>query len=399
MLAALKIDVQEHGWGDNPCHDHGVSRDMDMKEFLSTIGGGSVRVKADCRHSLFQPETKEDKASRLKDEKRFKETFDKPRKIPVGVPTRKRVEKLLIAKGFKMYKGDYGSTDLIVRHKSYGKVVIETSGSDRSATLQKALKALSKRYAVTLASGEEGSFSAALFVQPKVGVDYHAKERKGLNRRETVPLAPVLIREDVWQKLLATKIETDWSSEEPATVESTRVRVRKLWDMLQKEYAEVAELRATIEALEDSSSKEGIRLALEAKTRFRRVSMETEDFALQNKVYGLARDPIPFYYSIPFNFRLAAYQASEGLVTEAEVEEYLTTVAETMHVNELLMCVRHTWQPGHREGPQDGMWALHEKVLASFLDVASVKRKAQEEREAAWKALSATKPKKAKKLR
>ena len=211
-LEALKLDLIPQGRGDNSIHDVPTSTDMNWGDFLNAVGESRVQVGP-----LPMPE----------DVRKLMEEHGSKQKHNDGFPTLESVEEILLQAGVTKsdgYEGD-GKPGFMMDELEGSEVRIRWHGQEnQTQKLEELQDILALTYAavVTAGSGPYAS-TAELLVFPQPGAGARRRRREKLDRSST--LSQMMIREDVWQKLLNLPVLDDGFA--PANY---RKAVRKLYE-------------------------------------------------------------------------------------------------------------------------------------------------------------------------
>ncbi len=205
LFEALNVDAVEQGVGDNQCHDVQVRHGMPEEDWLKALWEGRVFVRdATLR---FQPGAK-----RAEPEE--------------GLPSLSQVEAVLKEAGLKVTTA-WGAHGYCIDEVSRGFVRVryerqastrepsqKTAREDLLENLEKILPLMhAAGYAAMITCGT-GNYAqqAEVLVAPKpapLGKSYFVQ---GLQEEASTdvprPVSQVMVREDVWQILLRTKLET-----------------------------------------------------------------------------------------------------------------------------------------------------------------------------------------------
>lgn len=349
-LDGLKIDLVEVGVGDNSCHDVATSRDMSFGAMLGAVQQGRVIVKRDLSKTEWPDTADGDKA---------------------GVPTLQRVTTALTLAGFTVttkWRGETGA-DLCFHvdeeEALEGSVRVRLANFGMEAEMIAALEwaqAALQDYATVITCGS-GSYAnaAELLVRPRPSQATHRR----MSRRQNEPLAvrQALIREDIWQAIIARGARMGQSAPKPRPFSAFLADARKMWDRCLKELETEKKFLASVAALKDSLD-EDLRKRLES-------FMFSEGNGARGIVGALiGKEPIPFTVGLSTHFRLMVEKAAAGQVTEAQRDAFLESVAGLCLVEMALSPVRYWWRPSHSCGPQHGEYRLHETMLLDFAGVA-----------------------------
>lgn len=335
-LEPFKIDLKPVGVGDNSVHDVATSKDMSFEEMLKAVWEGRIQVKR--RVPLWAAEPEAQEAMREARERSVQRGHrDRlKRTIPKGVPTLNRVTTTLTKAGFTV-NGDTWGEGLLVDALDYGQVRVRAAHGDE-ASLANA-QALLSRYASVIRAGT-GSYanSAELFVCVKPGTEgYHGQLR---GKRKGLRVAQMMIREDVWQAICSSRVEsgTGWTPDNTLQVGHFREAAKLAW--------------ATV------TDKNGSPFA---------------GLARQGHMGWFLDDRIPFAWGLGSSFKWVARKFRRGEMTEAEVQPFLDSAAEYAFIGWYLGWVRHQWRPSYSNGPQFGEWGMHRSFLMQLLDVVNRK--------------------------
>lgn len=308
-LDSLRLDLVERGWGANSCHDVPTSKDMSFDQLLEAAWEGRILVSRDVDMWAHRPELQEllAKAGGLPKSKQ---------KIPKGIPTRKRVERILKQAGV-------GDT-LIVRSDGPGRVSVQSALFHKTtfATVQ---ELLSGKYATMLTVDRDGHHTPEVLVGAKLGVDsYYPDRKKGKDK--PLKVAQSMIREDVWQALCQIQYKTDWGV--VISLEKMETNARDAW-----------------------------------------VSVTSAGARLANGAGIFTSDPIPFTVGTGRLFEMMGRKYTLGEVKEEEVAPFLRSAAEFLLISQILANVRYQWRPSYSNGPQFGEYPLHALVQEKLSEV------------------------------
>lgn len=343
-LEGFRLDLVPSGWGDNTVHDVPTSKDMSWDDMLVALWEDRVYVQAEWHGDLMLEDLEKavDAGVKALGMERAVERKRERRKIPVGVPTRRRVEKRIAKAGFPLFGGNWAAGGFLtntvrkgvvrVRVQSYEK---DSWGKDAEylAKLQPALR----EYATVIAKGSGAYANAAdMLVLPKPGVEWYPGI-KGGRRSSLVNVA--MIREDVWQSLLQIDAPT-WSGGK-----------RLSFAHMQKEMKEYER-----QYEEHMNTEPRLTVPFGALARDSRIG------------HFVGRDVIPFTVGLGTHWHL---MRRKGPLPPSFVQ----TAAEFAHIHSVLSATRYYWRPGYTVGPQFGEWRAHEKVFKAFTQIAKTSAK------------------------
>ena len=319
-LDGLKLDLVARGVGDNSYHDVPVRKDMDLSQILHALWEGRVLVQ----QRGFM--TEEHRRIYLK------------LKIHKGIPTAKRVRKIVVDAGFPLSDGA-SNPGYMVSLQTRGFVKVRWEGYDNEeAKLLQLQPLLSKRFATMITTGTRSyADRAEMIVAPKPlqgQESYKAsfKYRKTFETRN-LHVAQAMIREDVWQAILSMKFRS-WRKEVPDNIEGFRKEARAFWEELKT-------------------------IGLEYRV------MRIMEFRDKNIVAAFTKDE--FVKGLDTHFELMLQKNPTG----QELEDFLDTVAELAFVQNILSQIRYQWRPSDGSGPQGGEWKLHQEFCQKMADVAA----------------------------
>jgi hypothetical protein len=367
-LDGLKLDLIERGWGDNSVHDVAVRKEMKFEELLEALWERRILVKPSSNHifnhsldlllgRMTPEEVKEEEARRAEFDKTWKK---RQGGVPKGVPTRKRVESMLVKADLPLYGGPDGN-GLAVDEIGYGEIRVrwEGFGKDYGKDKEKldlAKKALKGRYASVVSASQKINDSGDLRIFPKIGTaNYHGSNRE--KKKRPLKVGAAMIREDVWQALL-----TGVAGDDDLTIEQYRELGREVEKKLTKDGL-IGVPRST------KKSK-----TAEAKNASRRLSWMIMQDDWKNPVSRLvSKDLIPFQVGLHTHFQLLAGRG--GKLPEG----FFDMASEFAFIHFKLMMVRHMWRVSTSAGPQFGDWKSHIDFHASMAKIARECRKKDRE--------------------
>jgi hypothetical protein len=157
-LDGLREDLVERPWGDNTCHDVPTSKEMAVPQLLDALREGRMLVRdryGDARMDLaHQAACREAEAKGLPPP-----TAKKGPEIPVGVPTRRRVERRLAAAGCQPCPASdaFMAPGFIVNRLRLGVCSVREAGRDDTGpALGRYLETLSAAYEVERVGAQSG---------------------------------------------------------------------------------------------------------------------------------------------------------------------------------------------------------------------------------------------------
>jgi hypothetical protein len=351
-LAGFRVDLVERGWGPNTCHDVDTKKDWTFDHMQAALLENRVLVRHDVR--LF---TRDILKPGGPVEYETKDFFPK-RKIAKGVPTRRRVEKALLAAGLRMFAGNHDPKSVTVRHAGYGRVSVRRGDYGEATTiLKRAQKALEKTYATMLTEGPINQ-GPELLVRPLPGTKGYYFSKPSKSEGIPLPVSQFLVREDVWQGLTKLKFEEAlWVGKKfvPSIVSVTSYRegAQKVWDAL----------------------------CTPQETFFVGPEELLQDEAL---TWRFLKNDTPFTIGLGTSFTLVARAFRDGKMTVAQADAFLDEAAEFAFLGHVLQPTRYYWRPSYLCGPSYGGWEESERFLRIVTKIARKEAKADAERRKEW---------------
>ncbi len=325
-LAGFKVDLVQTGVGDNACHDVAAKKSMPLDKLLDAVREGRIHVRQDVGDRDTEEERKLFRAMRQKEGKPL---------IPIGIPTRIRVERALVKAGIKIGEGYLDG--VLVNRVNANTVRVRSGNFDGQAELSKIRDLLADRWAGMVRCGTGPSADTAeLILCPLPGVRHRPPRR----RPSALPVASAVIREDVWQAICAMPTQKGYGA--PPSIESAIQSVQETW--------------AT--SIEDTNI-------------LRRFMLSRDTM--------VASDRIPFTVGLGTHWWAMVDLWKAGSVSAEERDEFLRTAAELTCITHWLAMTRYQWRPSSASGPQSGHYDLHAALLSAFASIAATIHKAQAE--------------------
>jgi hypothetical protein len=340
FFQSLSMYAVEVGTGDNQCHDVPVNSDMDQKGWLEALWEGRIKVS----------DTQKIDSLQLKKLNELYELLGKSKveyEPTTGIPTLKRIEKILIDNNYKLSE-EYGSDGFLLNEVGVGFIRIRCGKYDEDLNdlekLEK-IKPLLNDYATMITAGT-GNYSkyAEILVGPLPNEDKKNHIHADLDSKDydqPRPVSQAMIREDVWQILLNTPISS-WSGE--YTFETMKI--------------------AAFQALDEEITRIKKNKKLLAKGK------DKEYLELDNK--NIFIDSLRGHEgSSGFTFREAFRLCIEQVKTDKERKSYVLNLAETIYVQWVYSVLHGQWHPTTNSS-QEGNWKEHRAFLSSLLDIKSI---------------------------
>jgi len=340
-LEGLTYDVVPRGWGDNSVHDVPVQKRMTWDKMLEAIHERRLRVRDRAEDPMqLQIDQFLSKAFRNSKAKAQMESVERSinpkRVVPKGVPTRARIEKVLVAAGVPL-TGGFGGGFMVTKRR-FGEVKIRFSHGDDTKKLEELLPHLTE-YATMICAGE-GNYrhNVELLVRPKPGVEGYYGHHK--DKCKSLLVQDAMIREDVWQALLQLPIND--SKDKRQTISEFYLAIDEYF----------------VKARKRDEGDDLTRL-------IRQKSGEVRAGGIMNQIKG--RDSQPFVLGLGTHWYLLE---KKGPLTR----EFLRTAAEFAYLHILLSNVHYFWQPTYYAG-QHTEWGLHRRLFETLAKLAQRKQR------------------------
>lgn len=332
MFESLAREAVEKGVGNNQCHDVEVRPDMDRKAWLEALWEGRVYVQ-DGRPRRKHPDG----------------TYKSP-EPEEGIPSLARMEDLILKFGSKLSK-DYGAPGFTVDEASRGFVRIR-NGRTHGKGVDKELESLADfvrkaGYAAMVTCGT-GSYAnnAEILTAPlpakndkHIFADGMAKNDFQEKQIAPRPVTQAMIREDVWQFLLSTKLKS-WSGE---------ITITKMLEDAKSTIKQKKELKV----LQESGDMKYYHLAMESE--------DDHKNAFSSMIRG---GEGVSGFSLKQSFELAMEIARN----EKELDVFIQDLVETAFVQCAYSWIHGQWHPTTNSG-QDGNWKMHREFMMKLLTV------------------------------
>lgn len=349
FFESLNYGIIERGVGDNSCHDVAVKRGMGRKEWLEALWEGRVVGRG---HAM---------AIRLEEDDvvrpRWSGLGGPKAKIPKGVPTRKRIEKLIEKNGLHVSSGKYSDPKpgYVVTHVKRGYVRVRfTTFGEAEAGLTKLKPFVEEEYACMITPGTGNYADAAeLLVTLKPNEDHNVTGYvRGFREKKRVsPVAQAFVREDVWQVLLGMPYASFWHDKTLLLADfiaAARKRVRDMYKSLDS-LKKLRDAQNKLNASEKLDDK-----LLEAIQELSGLERDANDILAGSLS---TREGSPPGFTLRNAWQLAIKKRPKG----KDLEDLIQAVGETAHVEAVLRTIRYQWHncgtgsqdPEH--GPQT-MW-------------------------------------------
>jgi hypothetical protein len=360
FFESLGRDCVEKGVGDNQYPDVQVRKGMSHKHWLEALWEGRVYVK----------------------DYRYRITARRPGEpVPVyeppeGMPSLSRIEGILKANNLPVVT-DYGAEGFVLDEVSYGFIRIRygRQGDAHEEALRPVVPMLDAAgYAAMITCGT-GNYRnpAEILVAPKP-VPKDAKDAQGqtlwfpahgLAEDETRtntkprPVSQAMVREDVWQIMLKTPIES-WRHSEPLTIAAMQKAANEFLDWEKAWKAEEAAFQARLAEKPTTITMEE-REAWMMKLMGRMSRRDERDNIFQSAIRD-SEGMSGFSLAEAFNFGI------ELGGTPEELEGFITDLAETAYVQWVYTHLHGQWHPTTNSG-QDGNWKEHRAFLKALLKI------------------------------
>lgn len=366
FFETLNYGTIERGLGDNSCHDVAVKRGMGRDEWLEALWEGrvvgrpvSLSLRLDTEDDGVPPSYKY--AAHVV-------------KIPKGVPTRKRIEKLIAKAGFHLSSGKYSDAEpgYVATYVRRGFVRVRYAGEFGKEVegLAKLKPVIEKEYACMIIPGT-GLYpdAAELIVTVDPSSSQEARSycgRRGFALREKerlVPVAQGFVREDVWQTLLGMPFE-NWMYGKTLRYEDFLSAARTRVETTFKSLDRMKVLQKLIEKEPDGAQ---LRNELwDASSVLTDLSIDMQDPLSSLLGAGIGGPP-------GFNIRNAWQLALRKRPTGQDREDLAEAAAQTAFVECILSTVRYQWHVSGA-GSQDPEPGYSERYLFAMAELAKKDR-------------------------
>ena len=268
----------------------------------------------------------------------------------------------------------------------YGEVRVRVggygSGPEHKMRLHGLAKKLGRKYAVMVSPGDSGQ--PQLIIHPKPGTldqDHYFAFRT--NPLDKVPkhcaLAQTMVREDVWQGILAGMTADFWDAGYKTitgTLDVFRELARKSWDDFRKMWASHLEsAEKAREKYKDDPER------LELFTEFNDYEWESKASGSNPVGWLVAKNPSINGFGMPTSFMMFAKRTD---LTEEEITNFLDVIAQTALVDMVIRTIRLVWRPVGSQGPQCGEWKEHLKFHQMLASLAQKEVDEEEARRREW---------------
>lgn len=341
-MEGLQIDLVARGVGDNSCHDVEVNKQMSFEQLLTALWEQRVHVLRDVGMSSESKPT-----------------------LPDGVPTMKRIKKLLLDAKIKLSLGDY-APGLLVSNGPIGQVRVkdEKSKSD-GKLLKKALKVIQDAgypALITMSKGNYAFGQSEILVCTKPNIkDFQLYPR---DKEKPLLVNLSMVREDVWNVLCEgevgvyekpyTLVKKDISFFKDKAFESVKYMQRNHLSVDQSLEEQIDSLHKSINGILSNSKSE-------------------PDF----QFLCFHRDPVPFTVATSKHYDLLCKKE----LTDEQLRPITDLIAEQQFIAYYkLMNIRYYWKPSYSIGPQGGEWEAHRKFHQQMTKVCAKEIKARKAR-------------------
>lgn len=339
FFEAFNRDTIECGIGDNSCHDVAVRHGMSNDEWLEALWEGRVKIT----DRLWKRTSEEEK-----------ERYEPGE----GYPSIRKLEKIITDAGCTVSSGN-GNKGFMVDEFVNGIFRIREGdyGSDKETTLKKLLPFIDKAgYAGMITCGS-GSYAnrAQIMVAPKPAKDAskHIAIQIKTPFDKTCPVAHAMIREDVWQILLADSWES-WGPRKIITIDFLKEEALAFV----KKYKEDTKKLKKLEAIPDdkrTSEERDEWFTLKFRDNSLLIHKEENIFG---QMIGNTRHQRGVSYKESFNI------AMELAKSEKDFQKFLFDLVETIFVESIYDKYAGQWNMStnnHQQVPWKDHQALHQK--------------------------------------
>lgn len=348
FFESFDIDCVEKGVGDNQCHDVQVRPGMKRKDWLEALWEGRVEVQDHrdnrCKRTSAEPENPR--------------KYDSDRKP--GMPSLDRIERVLKDAGHPIVTS-YAAAGYFVDEPSYGFIRVRHGRDTRGEKVPELemivplMQAAGYAAMLTCGTGTYRNYAEVL-VAPLPGPEINFVQ--GLaprdDRNGPRPVSLAMIREDVWQILLQTPIH-HWRGD--FTFEKLQADARTALGQLLAHRAKLAAFAAL--PTEEKNAKYEEHFSDDFTFRY------TVREGGENLFWGALR---PGEGNYGWNLSKSLDFALDLNPTEAELENFLQDMAETIYVEWNYSLLHGQWHPTTNSG-QDGNWKAHRAFLRKLVKI------------------------------
>lgn len=359
-LKTFKQDLIEQGWGDNSYHDVPVSRDMTFEALLEALWEGRVFVKRSNGRAELSTDVQA-----AEDEGR----------LPVGVPSMKRITKLLQDAKQPLYGGNFGGDAFLVDEQGWGMVRVRHNGSgedwNKDAKKLSEIVHLFSEYSTMVCAGS-GSYagSGELLIRAKPDTkDFYGG--KVYEAPKPLQVRQAMIREDVWQELLKQTVNSYGKDYKTIKIglKDIQEHARVFWDLCTesiKQY-EKQELQLD-EGLPGFRTKHPHR---EWEAYQATAAMDREHFNANVIAEMCKQDEIPYSVGLASQWKAMVAQNHVKKLAKEDVNSWLNSVAEMALIQRKIYGLRYWWRPSYSCGPQYSDHSEHRKFYAMLSKLAT----------------------------
>lgn len=346
-LQTLKLDLIPQGTGENEVHDVPTFFDMPFEDFLKALWEGRVTVS----RRLRKPEAS------LIDQPPF--DVGKPDWLPTLTRVRDALSDLAAST-------DYGREGWLVDEPSYGMVRVRWVPKEFGANTEGKLAEIATllpKFATVITAGYGSSRAPELLVLPKPGPDHY---RYDAAPEKPLAVSYAMIREDVWQALVAMPCKIDWSDAALPSVEVYREHLLMAYQAESDREKHRKGLFDRLKAIKDSPKKD------EAEEEAAHVELHTlilDDLEerLADTAWAVDRHT---WAGLPLGLNQQWRYLIERQTPLDQVRGFIDSVAEVSRVALILGNVRFMWRPSTTGGPQVGEFKAHAQFFEEMLKIA-----------------------------
>lgn len=379
-LEGFEKDMIEQGWGENTIHDVSTKKNMKFNELLNAIQEGRILVQREVEHistnELWENiKSLANKALGKKEDTRSPEE-KRDSKVPAGIPTMFRIQKIAEKLGIPIYDGNWNKTSIVIDEPTRGEVRIrchnmygEDLKPDDKFTPGKAvehqvrvlekLQAELSNYATMISTGSGGCAvskdkkrtkatyiqpDTELLIRPKPGT-HDGAIYKYRNNKQPLPVGHAMIREDVWQALIKLSFEGYTNSS------FKNIKIQTYYDGIFGFLDGIKQKSKNIESLDK-------------KTADLLSWVEKDILIRDHQGAWIFKDSIPFTVGLGTHFDL--------LINKGDLaKETANMMAEFAFIHHILSSCRYQWRPSSSAGPQFGEYRSHKKLHTAFAKIAN----------------------------
>lgn len=355
----LSLGAVEKGVGDNSCHDVAVRLDMDEDGWIEALWEG--RVEIDDNRTQSSSRKVREMMKRINPDGPS-EPGERGYEPPVGMPSLRRIEEILKGEGLPLSSGGF-EEGFLIDEVAQGFVRIRNGGLSSNAKdlnpLLLHLHAAGYAAMITMGTGSyahgKGEILVAALPPTDPDVHLHSQGLAPDQYEKPRPVSLAMIREDVWQILLNTPIES-WTGSSIITFESFLSDAMKA---LEEDWAHTQRHRGIRKAVvnDADAAREPLLEELDRSDAF--------DYGTKNLFTG----SLSGHEGVSgLGFREAYNIGLDRAESKEEAVGFVTNLAETIYVQWGYSVLHGQWHPT-TNSDQEGRWKEHRAFLLKLAEI------------------------------